>query len=185
MHPKQAKFENPVRLFDLDPENTLRRIGLTREKAFCDIGAGSGIFATQAAKMTDGPVYAIDIDPDMLDIIREKADVEVLPNLKAQRVIDGVFPLLDQSVDLALMVTVFHEIDSKELFLNETERILKSNGHVAVIEFHKGDTPYGPPIPHRIAREDVLEQFQNAGFSVEAEFTLGETYYGIVFRKAL
>ena len=181
-HSKQTKLENPERLAELDPSNTLRRLGLGLEDSVCDIGAGSGIFTMEAARMTGAAVYALEIDDIMLELIRKKAKKEKRGNIIAAKVEDGIFPVEDNAADLALLVTVLHEIENKADFLREITRILKIGGRVAVIEFHKADTPMGPPLFHRLGRGEVRDILIEEGFSVCDDFDLGENLYCLVFR---
>lgn len=184
MHQKQKKFEHPDRVAELNPSGTLKKIGLSNQMTFCDIGAGTGIFTMSAAKLTDAQVYALEIDQDMVDLINEKAQQTGQSNVEVRLVENGLFPLSDSCVDLALMVTVLHEIPDPIAFLAETKRILKQEGRVAVIEFHKRDTPSGPPIPHRIEQERVVDLFFGIGFEPSVAFDLGKNYYCIVFTES-
>ena len=81
------------------------------------------------------------------------------------------------SVDLALLCTVLHEIKDQEAFLKQIASCLKPGGMLAVIEFHKHATPYGPPPEMRISPEDVLRLSSPAGIVVNEGFTLAESYY--------
>jgi ubiquinone/menaquinone biosynthesis C-methylase UbiE len=181
-HKKQEKLENPDRLAELNPAGTLARIGIGTHEVFCDIGAGSGIFTVAAARMTDGIVHALEIDDEMLGLIRQKANAAELGNINAVKVEAGKFPVGDSEVDLALLVTVLHEIDDKPSFLAESRRILKSGARMAVIEFFGTETPMGPPLQHRISREDAVNAMELAGFAPIDSFDLGENLYCMVFR---
>lgn len=177
-----AKLENPVRLAELQPEKTLRRIGIKADDIVCDIGAGSGIFTIPAARLTRNRVLALDISEDMLATIEDKARIEGLANIETVKVIDETFAVADRSVDLALIVTVFHEIPHQEKFVSEVARMIKTDGSVCVIEFHKEETPYGPPVDHRIARVSVQESFSRGGFAIAEDFDLGPNFYVQVYR---
>lgn len=181
MHRKQIKFEQPARLKELDPANTLIKVGLRENQVFCDIGAGTGIFVIPAAKITDKKVYALEIDDEMLGIIEEKAKLISASHIEGLLVQGARFPLPDNSVDLVLMVTVLHEINDAEEFLEEAKRILQKDGRIVVIEFHKRETMSGPPIPHRIAKDRVIELFAKIGLHMAMDFDLGENYYCVVF----
>lgn len=180
---KQAKLENPVRLAELNPPGTLARIGIGSTDVICDIGAGSGIFTIPAAGMTENKIYALEADEEMLKIIRRKAELEKLSNIEPILVEGDRIRIMDETADLVLMATVLHEIENKKDFLKEVNRILKSDGRIAIIEFFKHETPFGPPVPHRIAREDVDLMMESSGFSASDEFELGDNFYCLVLRK--
>jgi Methylase involved in ubiquinone/menaquinone biosynthesis len=180
----QSKLENTARLAELNPHETLKRIGLKRGDAVCDIGAGSGIFTIAAAKLTDNTVYALDINEELLQVIREKANNEKLGNVLAFKVNGFSYDIAGGSVDIAVMVTVLHEIEEKDELLTEIKRILKKNGKLAVIEFHKTKTPLGPPEDDRVSREEVLSLCQKHGFMMEDSFDLGVNLYCFVFNAS-
>ncbi|AGA67888.1 methylase involved in ubiquinone/menaquinone biosynthesis [Desulfitobacterium dichloroeliminans LMG P-21439] len=183
MDKKQMKLENPKRLEELNPQGTLKRIGFQRSHVLCDIGAGSGIFTLPAAKMTDEVVYAVEANSEMLKIIEGKAKDEKINNIKYVYVEDDHFDIKGKSVDFVLLVTVLHEIEGKSVFMKEIERLLNDQGKIAVIEFHKRETPMGPPIPHRISKEDVLSALADIDFEVQDEFELGENFYCLTFAR--
>jgi len=177
------KLENPERLRELRPEETLKNIGLENGQVLCDIGAGSGIFTLPAAQITSGPVYALDVREDFLQLIQEKAQALGLNNIHTVQVEGTAFDLPDCTADIVLMVTVLHEIPDKPAFLQEIYHILKKNGKAALIEFHPRRTPMGPPPERRMQQEEVETLFSSAGFKPEEEFDLGENFYCKVFLK--
>ena len=182
MNNKQMKLENPVRLEELKPIETLRRIGLQENHVLCDIGAGSGIFTIPAAKITKNKVYALEINDEMLSVIGEKAKIEGAANIEIIKVQGDHLDLMDHSVDIILLVTVLHEIYNPIVFLDEVKRISKDNGKIVVIEFHKRETPMGPPIGHRMGKDDAIDKLQNTGFLVSEDFDLGDNFYCLVFQ---
>lgn len=181
---KQMKMENPIRIAELNAAETLQRIGMGENDVICDIGAGSGIFTIPAAKITKNTVYSLEIDEGMLEIITEKSMEEGLPNIEPIKVAGDEFEIKDQIIDIAFLVTVLHEIEKKDIFLREIKRILKYNGKIMVIEFHKCETPMGPPEAHRIGKDEVERVMNETGFEKSEEFNLGDNFYCIVFQKA-
>ncbi len=181
MHEMQAKLETPARLAELNPPDTLQRIGLKDGDALCDIGAGSGIFAIPAAQLTHGTVYAIELRADMLDIITEKARAAGLGNVMPVLSDGNSYAVADDTIDIALAVTVLHGISDKPAFLREAKRLLKPGGRMAVVEFHARETPMGPPVARRLSKEDVGAVFADAGFAAQDAFDLGGNFYCMVF----
>ena len=179
---KIEKLENPARLEELAPENTLKRIGLEPGMLFADIGAGTGIFAIPAAKMTTEKVFALEISEEMIQLLNQHKEEAGLDNLEVRQVEEGL-PLNDKSCDLILMATVFHELDDKEGMLKEIHRSLKTNGRLAIIEFHGYETPMGPPVPHRIAKESVQKHAEANGFHLVESFDLGDNFYCQLYKQ--
>jgi len=184
LNSKIAKFENPVRLEELKPEETLLKIGLQDNHDLCDVGAGSGVFTFPAAAMlTKGKVYALEINDEMLAVMEEKSKKAGISNIEFIKVQDNRFEIESYSVDIVLMVTVLHEIENKNVILQEVKRVLKDTGKFAVIEFHKRETPTGPPTTHRLGKDEVEDLLTKAGFRVKENFDLGENFYCLVFSR--
>lgn len=183
MKHKQEKLERPERLAELRPAETLRRVGFEDGQVLADIGAGSGIFTIPAARTTGDTVYALDTDPEMLRIIAGKAQQDGLTNIKLVAVSGDRFDIEAGVVDLALLVTVLHEIGDKAIMLEEIGRILKGGGRLLVIEFNKRETSMGPPMAIRLDKSETEAVLTAAGFSRTAGFELGDNMYGLVFTK--
>lgn len=176
----QNKLENPERLIELDPEGTLKKIGLGENDVVFDIGAGSGIFTIAAAKITNNSVYALDINDEFLEIIKAKANNEKLFNIKTMKVLDTHYDIGAELVDLVILVTVLHEIENKDALLSELKRIIKNTGKIAIIEFRKQQTPMGPPVERRVGKDEVIKMCGRYGFNKSDEFDLGNNFYCIV-----
>lgn len=183
MNNKIVKFENPIRLNELSPKETLIRAGFKENMILCDIGAGTGIFSMPATLISSEITYALEISDDMISILENKKAENNLTNLKIIKVTSDVLPLDQDVCDFAIMVTVFHEIDDKEKMLSEIHRILNENGRLMIVEFHKEETPMGPPLDNRISREDVKATCVKNGFHVDNSFSLGENFYCVVFKR--
>ena len=175
------KIENPARLAELSPPETLARLGLQDGMTFADIGAGTGIFTTAAAQISRAQIWAIDPSANMRAILEEKKQQQALQHVA---IMSDITELPEQSADLALLCTVLHEIDAQEAFLSQMAARLKPAGRLAVIEFHKNQTLYGPPPAIRLSPEDVLRLAEPAGLCESERFTLAESYYCLLLQKA-
>ena len=174
------RLENPARLNELKPSETLTRLGLHDGITFADIGAGTGIFTTAAAAITKSIVYAVDPSDEMRRILESKksefgyGQVEILSDISE---------VPNQSVDLALLCTVLHEIEDQESFLGSIAERLKPTGRLAVIDFHKVQSSYGPPLEIRLSEEDVVGLAKVAALTEIERFVLGDNLYCVVFQK--
>lgn len=173
------KLENPARLAEISPPETLARLGLRDGMTFADIGAGTGIFTTAAAEITHVPLYAIDPSAAMRGILESKKSALALDNVE---IFADVSALPEHSVDLALLCTVLHEIDGQEAFFTQIAERLKPEGKLAVIEFHKSASPYGPPLSIRLSPEDTAHLASVAQLVEYERFIIGENYYCVCFR---
>lgn len=179
----KSHLDSEQRLGILQPEETLRRIGLKEGDVLCDIGAGTGVFAIPAAKMTTNTIYALDVDQEMLDIIAAKAAKEKLTNIELMKVTEDDIGIARGSLDIALMSTVLHHIADQPKYLQKVRDMLKPNGTVAIIEFHKRETGKGPSLEVKIASESLAELLGRTQFKVTETFDLGPDLYCIVAKK--
>ncbi len=177
------KLENPVRVGELNPAATLLRLGLADDDVVCDIGAGTGIFSVAAARLTVNIIYAIDVNDALLQNLADKVRAQNLTKIKIISAGDFNYPIPAASVNMALLVTVLHEIDQKAALFCEINRILKLSGTLAVVEFKKEPTPYGPPLSERLGEEETCAVCRQYGFVEKQRFLLGENLYAIAFAK--
>lgn len=171
------RFENKERLAEINIKETLLKAGLTNQSVVCDYGAGTGILSVEAASMTSGKVYALDMSQEMLDIIESKIETNSIRNIETIKVEGDEISLPKNSIDIFMMSTVFHHISDPVKFLEKVKTVLKPNGKILIIEFHKKDSPTGPPVSHRMSPKEVEKHLVEAGFNYELEESLGENLY--------
>jgi len=180
-----SKLENPIRIAELDPKNTLIKSGLKENMILCDIGAGTGIFSFPATQISSNDIYALEINDSMIELLKSRTNMQKIPNLKILKINSSTFPLENGICDMVIMVTVLHEIENKELMLYEIKRVLKEKGKLLIIEFNKRETPMGPPIDNRISEEYVKEICINNGFKTIDKIILGDNFYSLVFESVI
>jgi ubiquinone/menaquinone biosynthesis C-methylase UbiE len=148
-----------------------------------DIGAGTGYFALPIARavVPDGRVLAVDMQPEMLALLRERVgDLPITPvHGEATKT-----TLRDASVDLVLLANVWHELDDQDAALAETRRILRPSGRIAILDWRpdveqKEEQP-GPPNDHRIAPQQVEERLRENGWRVESSAAVGVYHYMVL-----
>jgi len=176
------KFESKIRLKELNPYETLGAIGLKENQVFCDIGAGTGIFSFAASGITTNKIYAVEIADEMLKILASRKEEGKVEQLEIIKVSDNNLPIESKSVDIVLLSTVFHELEEPSKMLEEIHRIKKDDGLLAVIEFHKKETPMGPPIDHRVSKKTLEEICRSHNFKLTNTTQLGENFYLSIFQ---
>lgn len=176
------KFESKTRLKELNPYETLLEIGLEKDHIFCDIGAGTGIFSFAASGITSNKIYAIEISDEMIELLikrKEEGKVNQLEILKGDQ---DSLPIETNTVDLVLLSTVFHELEAPEKILKSIKKIMKNDGILAIIEFHKKATPMGPPVNHRISKTNLEKICIDNDFENIRTIDLGENFYLSTFK---
>lgn len=122
------------------PDQLIERSGIKQGMRVLEVGCGSGAFVTFVAKAVGktGKVYALDIQPAMLNQLKAKLTRSENRDIKNIKLILGSaykLPFADSSLDLVYMVTVLQEIPDKKKALKEAKRVLKPRGILAVTEF--------------------------------------------------
>ena len=174
-------FDDPARDAWQKPHEVIQALKLAPDAAVADIGAGTGYFAVRLAHMTPkGRVYAVDIEPDMVKYLGERAQKSGLANLTPVLATanDAKLPA---KVDLALLVDVYHHIGDREAYFRKLAGSLKPGGTVAIIDFG-ADSPIGPPKESRIAAKVVRAEMERAGYVQAREHGFLPHQYFLVFR---
>ncbi len=175
------KLDNPNRRKKLPPKQTLLNLGLSNGDIIADIGCGIGYFSIPASEIVgdSGKVFAIDISKAMLDVLKNKISDNQITNISLIQSKEYNFGLAENSVNVAFMCNILHEIDDKDKFINEIKNILMTNGKVAIIEWAKKETESGPPIDHRLSYDECKELLINNGFKEINNIEIGNDFYSI------
>jgi cyclopropane fatty-acyl-phospholipid synthase-like methyltransferase len=175
-------FDDPARDAWQKPHEVIEALKLAPDAVVADIGAGTGYFAVRLAHMTSkGRVYAVDIEPDMVKYVGERAQKSGLANLTPVLATPDD-PKLPAKVDLVLMVDTYHHIGQREAYFRRLAGYLKPGGAVAIIDFTRA-SPVGPPPDSRLAPGDVKAEMQRAGYALAQEHTFLPNQYFLVFRS--
>ncbi|MCF6139391.1 class I SAM-dependent methyltransferase [Pseudalkalibacillus berkeleyi] len=148
----------------LPPDEIISSIEINKGDVIADLGAGNGYFTVPFAKASQ-KVFALDIEPKMLDLLKEYADQENTSNI--EYVVSGVEEINIDSdkVDLAFIAFVIHEVEHIEKALSEVKRILKPDGKLVVLEWKPLENPkMGPPSHERISSEKLSDILNRNGF---------------------
>lgn len=166
----------------LDPKEILDQLPLEKDMTAVDFGCGSGGWVIPLAqKLTDGIVYAVDVQENALSAMMSKANLQGLSNIKKilADIERGVKQLETNSCDFILMTNLLFQINDKEAVFKEAKRILKENGKVLVIEWDM-ESPFGPMQESRVSSGKVQEIAQKAGFVLEKKIETGGYHYGLL-----
>lgn len=176
-------LDNPERIQFLNPDGIMDKVGLGREIVLADLGCGTGYFTIPASRRVK-KVFAIDVQKGMLDILGEKIKKQKLTNVEAILSEEASLPLPDNSVDVLLMVNVFHELEDRGSILKEGKRILSGNGKLVIVDWKKMEMEFGPPVVERLTAEEVISICRDNGFEVREQSDAGPYNYLLIFGKA-
>lgn len=174
-------FDDPARDVWQKPHDVISALKLAPDAAIGDIGAGTGYFAARFAHMAPkGRVYAVDLEPDMVAHLGERAKKESLANLTP--VLGAAdTPKIPAPVDLVVLVDVYHHIGAREQYFGKLRESLKAGGRVAIIDFRM-DASMGPGQAMRIAPERVKAEMTAAGYALAEEYGFLPQQYFLVFK---
>lgn len=150
-----------------------------------EFGCGFGTFTIPAAKMISGKIYAIDIEPEMLEIIKKKAIEKKLDNIVTVQhdFITKGSGLDAESVDYVMLFNILHGEEPEKLF-EESWRILKPNGRIGIIHWnYDPKTARGPHMEIRIKPEQCIELAKSLGFVYLSIYDLKPHHFGITLKK--
>ena len=177
------RLESPERLRAMSPERLLRKLGLKRDMVFVDVGAGTGFFSLSAAALVGslGKVYALDVEPLMLEKLRAKGPP---PWVEAISCAEDRLPLADCLADIVFACFVLHEVERQEAFLMELGRVAKPRVPIVVVEWAKRRQPEGPPFEERLHHHTAEALFLKAGLCFRSlEFINPSQYIVTGFKK--
>lgn len=183
-HQGAGWLERASRESEEQPSKVVSALNLKPTDVVADIGAGTGYFSFRIAPLVpQGKVLAVDIQPEMLDIINF---------FKTEKKIASVEPVLgsltspnipEESVDLALMVDAYHEFEHPKEMMEGVVRALKPGGRAVLVEY-RGENPFIPiKALHKMTQKQVRQEMAAVGLSwLETNSSLPQQHI-LIFQK--
>ena len=176
-----------------DPSATLRTLGIRPGMTVLDLCCGDGYFTAPLAGIVGGRLYALDIDPQMLEraraaVARQGASVASWFRADAR----DIAALLPEPVDYVLMANTFHGVPEPAELARAVAAVLRPGGCFAIVNWHRQPRekttvlgkPRGPRTELRMTPETVRALVEPAGFRLERIVELPPYHYGALFRRA-
>lgn len=164
-HQGAGWLERSTREWEEQPQKVINDLNLKPTDVVADIGAGTGYFSFRIAPLLtgNGKVYAVDIQPEM---------IEILNFLKVEKNILNVEPVLSSdmspqlptgSIDLALMVDAYHEFNYPHEMMQGIVNAMKPDARVVLVEY-KGENPFIAIKPlHKMTERQVIKEMKSVG----------------------
>ena len=146
----------------------IRSLKLQPGQVVADIGAGSGVISIQMAErvLPDGKVMAVDVQQEMLDRLKLWCEKYGVENVQPVRGSERKTNLKPNSIDLAIMVDVYHEFEYPWEMLQDISRSLRPGGRLVFVEYRKED----PAVPikevHKMTQAQVRKEAEQAEFGL-------------------
>jgi SAM-dependent methyltransferase len=159
-------FDSPGRDERLQINRVMDILGITTGKTVADIGAGSGWFTVRAARRVGGGglVYAVDINPESIRYVDDRAQKEKLRNVKAilGKADDPLLPA--GTIDAVLLLKTYHEVAEPVALLRNLRASLRPGAKVGIIDRN------GNGEDHGVGREVVLREAAEAGYQLLEQY---------------
>ena len=179
-------LERPEREEEEKPSVLLGALQLKPGEAVADIGAGSGYFTFRMAQRVGagGRVYAVDIQPEMLDIIRAKAATQHVTNVVPVLGTITNTALPTNAVDLVLMVDVYHEFSHPYEMMQSICAALKPGGRVVFVEYRAEDPLVPIKVLHKMSETQLRKEMARLPLRWVQTLTVLPRQHIVIFAKA-
>ncbi len=161
-------LERPAREREERTDLLLEALPLRQHDTVADLGAGTGYFSFPVAKrVPQGRVVAVDLQPEMIDIIRARSQERGTTNITPQLATATSPRLEENTVDLVLMVDAYHEFSHPAEVMQEVVKALKTNGRVVLVEY-RGEDPAVPiKALHKMTVKQAKREMAAVGLALE------------------
>ncbi len=176
-------LENPERVARLKPNEVVARLNLKKTNVVADVGAGSGVFTRRLAEALapGGKVYAVDIDPELLEYNRSKIEEAKLTNVEFVLSDYDDPKLPTETIDLVFLCDALHHIEHRQVYLNKLRSCLRSDGKVAIIDYRTNWPPGHEQMKYNV--EELMDWMKKAGFKKVRGFDLISDAFFLLFEK--
>jgi ubiquinone/menaquinone biosynthesis C-methylase UbiE len=167
------------------PTRALQMMQIAPGMTVADIGAGSGYFTERLARLVGptGRVFATDIQPGMIDLLKRRLSAQTIQNVSVI-LSEPSNPLLPAgTIDLALMVDVYHELGDPQTVLKHIRTALKPEGRLVLVEY-KGEDPTIPILPsHKMTVAQAKIELEAEGFTLATAISSLPRQHVLIFTK--
>ncbi|MAK46419.1 MAG: SAM-dependent methyltransferase [Opitutae bacterium] len=177
-------LERPKREQEERTDLLVKGLDLKPTDHVADIGAGSGYFSFRMARLLPkGKVYAVDISPQMIGIVRSKMAKENVQNVEPIQSTITQTKLKPNSVDAALIVDAYHEFSHPLEMATSILESLKPGGKLVLIEYRMEDPSVPIKLLHKMTEKQAISEMKTAGFKWEKTLTMLPQQHFMIFRK--
>ncbi len=158
-------LERPEREEEENTSVLLKNMEIEPTDTIADIGAGSGFHVFKMATMaTEGEIYAVDIQDEMLKAIQQKKEENDVNNITTIKGSAKSVNLPENAIDKILLVDVYHEFDYPSEMLATIKKALRPEGKVFLIEYRGEDADVPIKRLHKMTEAQAVKEFKAAGF---------------------
>lgn len=179
-------MERPSRETEELPTRVVEALELRPTNVVADIGAGTGYYTFRLSeRVPRGRVFAVDIQPEMLDIIRQRIEEWDVTNVEPVLGTPTDPALPDQAVDVALMVDAYHEFSHPYEMMGHIVDALRPGGRVVLVEYRGEDSTIPVGELHRMTEEQAKKEMEAVGLEWRKTKDVLPQQHFMVFEKPL
>lgn len=177
-------LERSTRPQEENTELAIKNLPIDKSSVVADIGAGSGYYTFRIAKrVPDGLVYAVEIQDPAIKYLEEKSKELGFDNVKTIKGTEKSPNLPEKSIDLAIMVDVYHELLYPHEVLQEIKKSLKTDGKLLLIEYRGEDPKVRIKPLHKMTVDQVTKELSANGFKLVQNGQFMNIQHFLVFEK--
>jgi arsenite methyltransferase len=178
------QFERPERAEWQNVAGVIEAMGIEEGQHIADIGGGSGYFSRPLARAVGpkGVVYCCELATNLMAFLQEEAKKEGLMNIVT------VFAAMDRpmltpdSVDVIFFCNTNHHLSNRVEYYKDLKPLLRKGGQLVVVDWKKERQKVGPPPSHNVAKEVVIDEMKQAGWTLKKEVEgVVEYQYFLIF----
>ena len=161
-HQGAGWLERPDRATEEQPQQMITALGLKSTDVVADIGAGTGYISQLVAQQVpEGKVLAVDVQPEMIELLKRRIDRAKIANIQTQLGTEQSPELAPESIDLAIMVDAYHEFGYPQEMMTGIISALKPGGRIVLTEY-RGEDPKVFIKPHHKTTQKQIEREMKA-----------------------
>jgi FkbM family methyltransferase len=177
-------LERPERQFEENSALLLKNLNLRSGMHVADIGAGSGYYTSLMSKrIGNGKVYAVDVEPQMILFLNERIKEEKLSNVVTVLGSETSVRLPASSLDMMLLVDVYHEFSFPYEMGQSMYNALKPDGRLVLVEFRSEDESVPIKTIHKMSVAQSVKELKAVGFKLEKNISNLPWQHCMVFVK--
>jgi protein-L-isoaspartate O-methyltransferase len=177
-------LERPERQFEENSALLLKNLNLKPGMQVADIGAGSGYYTSLISKrIGNGKVYAVDVEPQMILFLNERIKEEKLTNVVTVLGSETSVRLPASSLDMMLLVDVYHEFSFPYEMGQSMYNALKPEGRLVLVEFRSEDESVPIKTIHKMSVAQSVKELKAVGFRLEKNISNLPWQHCMVFVK--
>lgn len=178
-------LERPEREFEEQPSKAIAALQIKPGDVVADVGAGSGYYTVRLAERVGptGRVFATDIQPEMLSLLRTRVSRSRLDNVELVVSADADPRLPEGLFDLVLMVDVYHELARPQEVLRKLRASLKPDGRLVLVEFRKESAWVPIREEHKMSVKEARMELEAEGYRFDRVLDVLPWQHILVFRR--